>query len=388
MTTSEAVSPSGDRILLCFSHLRWNFVFQRPQHLMTRASRTRHVYFIEEPVFVDDTAPASPSITNPRESVTVVVPVISNERRADATSLQREIVSNILAQHPGADVVAWFYTPMALAISEHAHADITVYDCMDELTGFLGAPPELSLREQSLFRKADLVFTGGRSLYEAKRKQHSDAHLFPSSIDKQHFTPARDWHRPKPADQAAITGPRIGFFGVIDERMNLDLVDALARLRPDWQFIMLGPVVKIDEAHMPRYPNLHWLGMKTYAELPAYLAGWNAGIMPFALNDATRYISPTKTPEFLAAGVPVVSTPIVDVVETYGKTGLIEIAGSATEFASALERQMSRDKQEWLASVDAFLATQSWDETWVSMQQLIDKARTGDTRLGVSVHAA
>ena len=153
--------------------------------------------------------------------------------------------------------------------------------------------------------------------------------------------------------------------------MDLDLVEAAARRRPDWHFVMLGPVVKIDPETLPKLANLHWMGSKTYQELPAYIAGWDVEIMPFALNEATRYISPTKTPEFLAAGLPVVSTAIHDVIKPYGESGLVEIAGSAEQLVGKAEMLMKRPREEWLERVDRHLANGSWDLTWAAMQRLI-----------------
>jgi glycosyltransferase involved in cell wall biosynthesis len=178
-----------------------------------------------------------------------------------------------------------------------------------------------------------------------------------------------------PDDQAGIPLPRIGYFGVIDERLDLELLAKLAALRPAWQFVMIGPVAKIDPATLPRARNLHWLGQKNYAELPSYLAGWQAGIMPFAINEATRFISPTKTPEFLAAGVPVVCSPIADVIRPYGEEALVSIASDADGFAAALERSLTMPGNgEWLARVDRRLSTGSWDKTWSRMRALIEVA--------------
>ena len=369
-------SSGVEEVLICFSHLRWDFVYQRPQHLLTRAARRRKVYFLEEPVWTAEPDPASPRLSRPDDAVTVLTPSIDNARRERADEDQRDILNSVLRHHAGSSIIAWYYTPMALSFSEHLRADVTVYDCMDELSAFRGAPPRLVEREQALFRRADLVFTGGRSLYEAKRGRHPDVRPFPSSIDKGHFAPARIWAGPEPADQAPIGGPRIGFFGVIDERMDLDLVEALAASRPGWQFVLIGPVVKIDPANLPRRDNIHWLGQKRYADLPAYLAGWSAAFMPFALNESTRFISPTKTPEFLAAGVPVVSTPVRDVVDPYGNRGLAGIARDAAAFASALEAQMERPRTEWLSQVDAFLADHSWDRTWSQMENALEEVKS------------
>jgi glycosyltransferase involved in cell wall biosynthesis len=256
---------------------------------------------------------------------------------------------------------------------------------MDELSLFQGAPRSLIERERSLLEQCDLVFAGGVSLHAAKRALRPDAHCFPSSIDAAHFRRARSTERIEPADQAGLAHPRIGYFGVLDERLDRDLVAGLAAARPDWHFVMLGPVVKISAADLPQAPNIHWLGPKRYEELPDYLGGWDAGFMPFALNDATRFISPTKTPEFLAAGLPVVSTAVRDVVRSYGADGLVEIAAGPGEFAAALGRALqARDDSARLRAVDDRLATTSWDATWDAMQRLImDRLQPNNTATAV-----
>jgi UDP-galactopyranose mutase len=263
---------------------------------------------------------------------------------------------------------------MFVALAGQVAADAVVYDCMDELSAFRGAPPGMLEMERRLLARADLVFTGGRSLYEAKRDKHPAVHCLPSSIDARHFGQARRG-LPAPAALAALPRPRIGFFGVVDERMDLDLVAGLAALRPGWSFCMIGPVAKIDPALLPRAPNIHWLGARDYRDLPAHLAQWDAGFMPFALNESTRFISPTKTPEFLAAGLPVVSTPVVDVVRDYGDPGLVEIARDAAGMAARIEAMLERPRGPWLARVDARLAAQSWDRSWARMDALLDEVR-------------
>jgi glycosyltransferase involved in cell wall biosynthesis len=273
--------------------------------------------------------------------------------------------------------VLWYYTPAAIDFTRDLQADVIVYDNMDELSGFLGASPLLLAQEKALFDKADLVFTGGISLYGVKRRQHPNVHAFPSSIDADHYLQARSPQTlGTPPDQEKIPTPRIGFFGVIDERLDLELLAALAQARPDWQFVMIGPVVKIDPDALPMYRNLHWLGAKPYADLPSYLAGWDAGFMPFALNEATHFISPTKTLEFLAAGVPLVSTPITDVVNPYGERELVEIADAAGTFETRIGAMLNRRKDPksfdlWLKLIDLHLATTSWDKSWRSMNDLL-----------------
>jgi UDP-galactopyranose mutase len=245
---------------------------------------------------------------------------------------------------------------------------------MDELSAFKGAHSRLADFEQELFKRVDLVFTGGQSLYEAKRSAHPAVHSFPSSIDVSHFGKARTI-TVDPSDQAAIPQPRLGFFGVIDERFDIELLEAVARKRPDWHFVMIGPVVKIHPNTLPRYPNIHYLGPKKYEELPGYLAGWDVALLLFARNESTRFISPTKTPEYLAAGKPVISTSIRDVIRPYGELNLVRIADSPIEFIRAAEAFMTKGEKntEWLTRVDAFLADISWDKTWAQMSNLINQ---------------
>ena len=377
----SAVLPAPPRqpppILLCLSHLRWEFVFQRPQHLLARAAGQYQVVFFEEPLPSPEPGGAPRlDVRRSPEDVLVVTPVLPDGLDAVATdAAQRELLDGLLASLAAPVTVTWFYTPMALVFAGHLRPAVTIYDCMDELSAFDGASPRLALLERRLLRQADLVFTGGRSLHEAKRHLHPRVHLFPSSVDAAHFRTARSGPDPagEPADQAGLPRPRIGYFGVIDERIDRELLDALAAARPDWQLVMVGPTAKIKPTSLPRRRNLHWLGMKRYAELPAYLAGWDAGLMPFALNEATRFISPTKTPEFLAAGVPLVSTPVADVVADWGRDGLVEIASGPDAVVAAVEAALARPPQPWLSRVDQRLAGQSWDATWARMQHLIEE---------------
>jgi glycosyltransferase involved in cell wall biosynthesis len=369
--------------LICLSHLRWDFVYQRPQHLMSRFARDRRVFFFEEPHW--DGREGHPGdirldVSERPGGVKVAVPHLPpGLSPAAAEAAQAELLRGLLDEQAVARHVLWYYTPMAVGFTAGLTPDAVVYDCMDELSLFRGAPPELVEREARLLASADLVFTGGQSLYEAKRERHGSVHAFPSSIDAQHFGRART-ALPEPADQAAIPRPRLGYFGVIDERIDLDLLAAVADARPDWQIVMLGPVVKIDPASLPRRANLHYLGMKDYAELPVYLAGWDAALMPFARNESTRFISPTKTPEYLAGGRPVISTPICDVVRPYGELELVEIADDPAAFVAAVERALalgaesSPGREAWLRKVDELLARGSWNRTWREMSALLAAA--------------
>jgi UDP-galactopyranose mutase len=360
--------------VIVLSHLRWNFVYQRPQQLLSRCARDHRVVFFEEPVF-DTVAPVL-ELSAPGDGVTVAVPHLPpGLSAADAEAAQRKMLDRMLYQLDQPRPVLWFYTPMAIGFTHHLKARAVVYDCMDELSLFQGAPPELAAREAQLLRDADVVFTGGHSLYEHKRasSSHRNIHAFPSSVDVPHFAQARD-AQAEPDDQVDLPRPRIGFFGVIDERMDLGLITELADARPDLQLVMIGPVVKIDPASLPRRANLHWLGGKSYAELPRYLAGWDVAMLPFARNASTRFISPTKTPEYLAAGVPVVSTSITDVVRPYGREGLAWIADTAPDFAAAIDQALASDRAARLGHADAFLADLSWDRTWAEMWRHVERA--------------
>lgn len=355
-------------IIVCFSHLRWGFVYQRPQHLMSRFARRMRVYFIEEPVYYD--GPGELIFSNQPGNVTVVTPHLANaastEKNEGALQL---MVENFLQSLPG--YCAWYYTPMALAFTRGITPSLTVYDCMDELSAFKFAPPALQQMEKELLAKADVVFTGGYSIYNAKRNSHPNIHPFPSSIDKAHFSKARSIKN-DPADQEHIPHPRLGFFGVIDERFDIALIAQSAQLRPEWQFILIGPVVKIDAGVLPKLPNIHYMGGKSYEELPAYLAGWDIALIPFADNESTKFISPTKTPEYLAGGKPVISTPIADVIDPYGKNNLVHIVSNAEELVRAATFELSADnKSQWLQDVDEFLKDNSWDNTFQQMVSLM-----------------
>jgi UDP-galactopyranose mutase len=356
--------------LLCFSHLRWDFVYQRPQHLMSRFARDRRVYYVEEPVF----GAHEPRLEVRRgaDGVSVVVPHLPHAEPEQAEALQRRLLDGMMADEGIGAHVAWFYTPMALGFAGHLRPAVTVFDCMDELSAFRFAPPALKEREAEVMRRADLVFTGGASLFEARRGRHPSVHLFPSSIDVAHFGQARG-DVADPADQADIPHPRIGFFGVLDERFDAELVGELAAARPDWHFVLVGPTAKVELADLPQGPNLHYLGPKAYAELPSYAAGWDAAALFFAMNESTRYISPTKTPEYLAAGRRTVSSPIHDVVRGWGGSGLVRIADTADAWIAALaEALKDEDRDEWLRRVDEALARGSWESTWAGMDALIE----------------
>ena len=364
--------PSKKNIdLICFSHLRWNFVYQRPQHLMSRFAKKRRVFFFEEAV-CDAPSQYNEIFDDPATGVCVVTPHITNDTINTSEAL-RHLLDIFMASMNIKTYVTWYYTPLSFAFSDHLKPALLVYDCMDELSSFKFASPELKVWEQKLFAKADLVFTGGMHLYEAKKKLHSNIFGVPSGIDIKHFIQARKFVK-DPVDQAHIPHPRIGFYGVVDERFNIELLRSAAEQRPDWHFIVIGPTAKIDPATLPVNNNIHFIGMRDYKELPAYLAGWDVAMMPFELNEATKYISPTKTPEFLAAGKPVVSTSIHDVVHPYSDKKVVSIADTPDEFVAAIEQYLSTERSKnWLNEVDSLLETMTWDDKWKLMNDLMNK---------------
>jgi UDP-galactopyranose mutase len=371
--TNTFTPPGESTDLVCFSHLRWDFVYQRPQHLLSRCARNRRVFFVEEPIFGNCSMRLDVREADP--GVHVVVPQLPEGLRSEVAinAVMKEMTRQLFLDNDISKYVFWYYTPMALTFTNQFNPIASVYDCMDELSAFKGANSKLPALEKQLFRQVDLVFTGGQSLYEVKRGQHPAVYAFPSSIDATHFgkarTPVED-----PEDQVNIPHPRLGFFGVIDERFDVELLDEVAAKRPDWNFVIIGPVVKIHPDTLPKHSNIHYLGGKKYDELPAYLAGWDVALLLFARNESTRFISPTKTPEYLAAGKPVISTSIRDVVRPYGELNLVEITDTADEFIAAAEKLLSRpDHAEWLQKVDAYLENISWDKTWAQMSDLIDE---------------
>ncbi|MBA1205105.1 glycosyltransferase family 1 protein [Pseudomonas capeferrum] len=380
LSPTESLQPqtriAGQRpTLLCLSHLRWGFVYQRPQHVMSRLARDYDVLFFEEPVF--EQVPSAHLRSHAvAQGVTVLVPVLPEGSGEKASEIQRALLDEHLRGRGEQALLLWYYTPMSLSFSDHLEGQVVIYDCMDELSAFLHAPAALVDMEKRLLKKANVVFTGGRTLGEAKRKHHENVHAMPSSVDIDHFAAARD-SLPEPPDQASIARPRLGFFGVIDERFDVELVRDVATQRPDWQIVLVGPVVKIDPATLPRLPNIHYLGSKRYEELPAYLAGWDVALMPFALNESTRFISPTKTPEYLAGGCPVVSTRISDVVNDYGRSGVVSIADDTAGFIAAIEAFLALRAQPGIVCerADKALQGMSWNKTCHLMKEQIECQR-------------
>jgi UDP-galactopyranose mutase len=361
--------------LICFSHLRWDFVYQRPQHILSRFAASQPVFYFEEPLLNEQESYLE--VSRREHNLTIVRPhlnVSSSCSEEEISEMQRRLLDRWLFEEIGEQFILWYYTPMALLFSDHLQPRLLIYDCMDELSAFRFAPSHLKLMEHELLRRADLVFTGGFSLYESRKNSSQNIFLFPSSVDKKHFHCARSISD-EPEDQAVIRGPKAGYAGVIDERLDVKLLYEMATLSPQWSFIMIGPVVKINPEILPKSNNIFYLGKKSYHDLPAYMSGWRFGLLPFALNESTQFISPTKTPEYLAAGLQVISTPIKDVIDTYANKELIRIGRTGDEFSSILNQ--STDElvdAAWAKKVDAFIEQNSWDATWKKMNDLMLRA--------------
>lgn len=358
--------------VIVFSHLRWNFVYQRPQHLLSRLSKHYRVLFIEEPELCS--GKASVKLSSPLPNLTVCTPCTPIERPGfhdEQMPTLRQLVRE-QCKHQR-DTIAWFYTPMALPLLDEIDALHVVYDCMDELSAFKNPPPRMAEFENALLARADIVFTGGPSLYEAKKDRHSTVHCFPSSVDLAHFRQALDRNIAYPALRS-LARPRLGYYGVIDERFDVDLVARIADTHPGWQIVLVGPVAKVDPAMLPSRHNIHYMGFQPYSALPQFLAAWDVCLMPFRLNEATRFISPTKSLEYMAAEPPIVSTPIKDVVDPHGD--VVDIANSPEEYIAACERALNMQgpqMQQKIRLMRERLAHTSWNTTAAQMHALLEQ---------------
>ena len=362
----------SDHDLIVFSHLRWHFVTQRPQHIISRLAQDRKVLFIEEPVKFTKKNKGTAKIVDINSNLTVLQPRISAHNFIPELVPIVQKYSKKLALK---DPVLWIYSAMFSHICSSIDYSLIVYDCMDELAAFKGASRKMITEEKYLLSIADIVFTGGKSLYESKKKEHSNVYCFPSSVDHNHFEKAFDTKTKIPDDFSAIKKPIVGFYGVLDERLNLPLIEKIARLAPEISFVFIGPVVKISKSNLPRRKNIFYLGSRDYEVLPNYLKEFDVAMMPFALNKATKYISPTKTLEFMAALKPIVSTPIHDVVRDYEKE--IAIANKPEEFVKAVKFYIEEpdiQKKKRIELMKKVIEKNSWDATVKEMNEIVLKA--------------
>ena len=349
--------------MIVFCHLRWQFVFQRPQHLISRLSKTYKVLLVEEPIGFGDGQEFTAELLEVNPQLHILQPRV--HRIDDIAQVLSHYVSNELVP------IAWFYSASFSSILASRKFGTIVYDCMDELSLFKRAPQYLINQEKFLLKNADIVFTGGKSLFESKRELHDNVFCFPSSVDEKHFAQALNGVA-IPGDIINIPSPIIGYFGVIDERINLDLIRQSAERLPQVSFVMIGPLAKIEDQDLPRLPNIYYLGMKSYQELPAYLKAFDIAMMPFALNDATKYISPTKTLEYMAAGKPIISTRIKDVERDYDRC--VRIVDDTNEFCEAI-LELNSTGFNGVKKYTEILANTSWDATALKMGNILNEAK-------------
>lgn len=346
------VESGSDYNMVVFCHLRWGFVYQRPQHLISRMANNYKILFVEEPIPFETEEENEYNLEIINNNLHVLKPKVKSI--AGIKEILKPLLQNSKIE------IGWFYSPSFSPLLTDFEFETVVYDCMDELSLFKGAPEHLITQEKFLLSEAHLVFTGGKSLFESKNKSHKNVHCFPSSVDRNHFEKAKN-NINIPADIKNIQKPVIGYLGVIDERINLDLLHKTALLKPEMAFVMIGPLAKIGEEDLPREENIHYLGMKDYKSLPNYLNAIDIAMMPFALNDATKFISPTKTLEYMAAGKPIVSTAIKDVERDYSHC--IAIVETAEEFAQTIENLWRVHQPDNIEDYEKILEKTSWDNT-------------------------
>lgn len=376
--------------IIAHCHLRWDFVWQRPQQILSRFAARHPVLFVEDPQFDEHGYRASLALADVAPGVVRAVPHIPWAQVWGETGVSiNAIVRGLLRVALGKDgpldgrferPVHWFYTPMPAPKMLGAFgARAVVYDCMDELSQFRHAPADIAEREQVLLAAADIVFTGGFALYAAKSRRHHDVHAFGCGVDVDHFARARDPRTAVPADVAFLPRPVLGYYGVIDERLDYALLAALADAHPDWSIVMVGPVAKVEDNELPRRANIHWLGQRGYDELPAYARAFDVCLMPFARNAATEFINPTKTLEYMAAGRPIVSTAIADVVRQFST--LVDVAATPDAFLRLARRAAEAPDAARIAAGIERARAQSWDAVVAMMRQLIIERMAGSGAL-------
>jgi UDP-galactopyranose mutase len=304
------------------SHLRFDGPRRRPRHVLTRLAKRVPVLYVEEPFFGAE----EHDRLIEEEGLTVLRPV---RRSLEATRLDGRTLAVVRDWVGERRPLVWLYAPMMFALADTFPEAPLAYDCMEELSALAYVPLELKSREKNLLERADPVFAGGRSLYDSRRELGSKVKLYPSGVEFEHFAPAATMP-PHPL-VVHLARPVYGCFGMIDDRVDFDLIRSLAERAAS--VVLAGPVMKIDPAMLPRRANVHFTGQVAYADLPSYLAGFDVALLPYALNPSTASLSPAKTPEYLAGGKPVVATPIPDVVADWGD--LVTIAETPEAFADA-----------------------------------------------------
>jgi glycosyltransferase involved in cell wall biosynthesis len=364
--------------LLCLSHLNWNHVWQRPQQLMTRFTQHYRVIYVDPPEISANADTVQLQEISGEQGVRVLHPVFPKqhvESMADYWRLWKELLPVVL-DLAGQQVVMWVFSPYADQLVAQAKPQIklAVYDCMDDLASFKDGSDEMREREAHLLSLANLVFTGGHSMYQARKDRHPHVHCFPSGVDVEHYRRVYDPSTTIPESVASIPHPQLGYFGVLDERINWDLIAQVAERRPDWHWVLVGPTAKVDPAELPVAPNIHYLGQQQYRDLPAFLKSFDVATMPFALNEATRFISPTKTLEYLAGGKWVIGSSVPDVVAFYSE--IVAIADGVDAWIAGLEQIFQASPEDLLKRMERarpVLEQSTWDNIAGRMSALIDE---------------
>jgi glycosyltransferase involved in cell wall biosynthesis len=390
-STKKIPFDSSSFSIIVHCHLCWDWVWQRPQQFLSRLSHRHKILFVE--MVAPDPQLASPfaRFYTPESCPNVTVlriqfpswcwhdgSFVDGERRRLVKSFLEGPMAGEFQQP-----VQWFYDPMAVpAFAGQMNETVTVYDCMDELSNFRCAPPEIREREKELLELADVVFAGGRKLHAAKRLQNDNCHFYGCGVDAAHFGKAREPGIAVPADLRSLQKPVLGYFGVIDERMDYELIAKLADANPRWSIALVGPVLKVDAAVLPQRHNLHWLGQKAYADLPSYCKGFDVCLMPFAINEATEFINPTKSLEYMATGRPIVSSAVPDVVTNFGS--VVKVANNHNEFISACKAACQQPDDQSIERGLRMVAENSWEHIVSKLEGHVVEALLKKQTSGVS----
>lgn len=383
--------------LIVHSHLRWDWVWQRPQQFLSRLSVKHPVLFCEGPRLVDEDITPYYSVEQDEKypNVSVLLMHLPASRFGDGdwvdatrTHLLKEALAGPLKGKYNRPV-QWFYDPMATPAFAGKIGEIAnVYDCMDQLSQFRFAPPELISRERQLLKKADVVFAGGYKMWEDKKQHNENSHFYGCGVDVDHFATARSGETVVPADINFVERPILGYFGVVDERLDYDLIARLADSNPNWNVCIVGPPCKIDPNELPQRDNLFWLGGRPYAELPAYAKAFDVCLMPFALNEATEFINPTKTLEYMAMGKPIVSTPVPDVVTNFGRN--VAVSSNSDEFIALCRQAAENPDCDQIKRGLEMANRNTWDYIVSQLERHIEEAIIAKTQAqrAVSHHNA
>jgi len=375
------------KTIICFSHLTWDRnLFQRPQQLMLRFSKRFNVLYVSgyscRQFFIDLFRRKKTHSYHVTDNLAVYSPFALPpiKKYSSITIRLNKILLSFLVKRrlkklKFKDPILWIYHPRYIDAIGKFKEELIIYDCMDDFTSLLSdyEDRERNIKdERALLKKADMVFAGGYSIAELKRDSREHIHVFPSAVEIYHFKKARSDNLEMPDDITDIPHPILGYWGAIDERVDHELLKRLAMKHPEWSIVLLGPIVRHkagDLSYLKEIKNIFWLGPKDYSLLPNYAKAFDVCLIPFVLSREGKFLSPTKTLEYLATGKPVVSTPITDVVRFYD--GVVGIADGPDEFGMAVRRCMEEDNASMKQKRICFTENKSWEDTAEKMEKLI-----------------